>query len=354
VSDLEHAGPYLEEKLGKPPGFTLLRLEELTGGWSRRSYLAEYEAEAEAGRELRRVVVRVMPPAGLLSTDIRREFEVMRAAHEHGMTVPRPLWLDEASSVFDGPSFAGEWMEGAAPNTWRPRDRVALEEDWNGGRGLAEQFVQSLAQLHSIPWKDLSTLGPPQGLNGLIATWRATYENVRIGRDPVIEEGLAYIEESAPQVSNALVLCHGDFRIGNMLVRDGSISAILDWELAFIGDPHFDLGYVSLEYLAGRLFKPGSPLLCGVCEHEWFYTRYEELTGISVDRELVRTYSALSAIILAVILLTGVRAHHDGRSSDVRFAWGRHAIAALRASIVELLGWSPSVAGAAGVQVKDC
>ncbi len=351
--DLDLVRPYLEEKLGNPPGFSLLRLEGLAGGWSRQTYMVEYEAEAESGPVSRRVIVRVMPQAGLLATDIRREYEVMRAAHEHHIKVPRPLWLDEEPSVFEGPSFAVEWAEGTAPNTWRPRDRIALEADWNGEGRLAEQFVESLAQLHSIPRDDLGSLGPQQGLSELIAHWRGTYEDVRIARDPIIEEGLACIGESAAGVPYEPVLNHGDFRIGNMLVQDSNISAILDWELAFVGDPHFDLGYCSLEYLAGRLFRPGSELLCGICEHEWFYNRYEELTGTSVDRELVRIYSALSAIVLIVILLTGVRAYHDGRSSDIRYAWGRYAIAALRLSVAELFGWSPRVTQSSGALSAD-
>ncbi|WP_187369151.1 phosphotransferase family protein [Baekduia soli] len=344
--DPEAAAGYLAEKLGDPAGLTLTKITELTGGWSRRTYVADLAARG--GEASRRIVVRVKPPSGLLATDIRTEYEVMRAAHDTGLAVPRPLWLDEDADVFVGPSFACDWVAGTAPNTWRARDRVALEADWKAGGNLAEQFVRSLVGVHAVPRSAVTALGPALTLADLAAKWRAIYEDVRIAPDPVIEEGLACIEESAPRAREEPTLVHGDFRIGNMLLDDGRITAILDWELAFVGDPHFDLGYCALEYLAGRMFRPASPLVCAMCDREWLYSRYEELSGRTVDRELVRAYTALSAIVLTVILLTGVRAHHDGRSADVRLAWGRFAVAGLRQSLTEILGWSDLAAAGSG------
>jgi aminoglycoside phosphotransferase (APT) family kinase protein len=132
---------------------------------------------------------------------------------------------------------------------------------------------------------------------------------------------------------------HGDYRPGNCLVQDGRLSAILDWELSFFGDPRFDLGYLSLEYTAGKMAAPGSPLLAAVADYDWFYAEYERVSGRAVDRDVVRTFSVLSALMLIAILTTGLRMYVDGHSADVRMVWLRFAIPGLRQDIAKLMNW---------------
>lgn len=92
-------------------------------------------------------------------------------------------------------------------------------------------------------------------------------------------------------------LVHGDYRIANTVVRNGHITAVIDWELAYLGDRRYDLGYVMLEYLAGKFVQPGSLLVCGVAEAEWFLAEYERLSGARPDREVLRTYGGPRAAL---------------------------------------------------------
>jgi aminoglycoside phosphotransferase (APT) family kinase protein len=124
-----------------------------------------------------------------------------------------------------------------------------------------------------------------------------------------------------------------------MLVDGGRVTGVIDWELAFRGDTRFDLGYASLDYLAGKFVLPGSSLLCAVADRSWFYAEYERLSGRPVDLEVVRTYSALGALMLIAILCTGIRLYVDGRTTDVRQAWNRFAIPGLRQDLTRLLDW---------------
>lgn len=328
---------YFSTKLGAPAGVSIQEVRRLAGGWSRLTYLIDVSVESSTGMTSRRLVVRVKPPAGLLQSDIQREYEVLSTVHEHGLPVPRPLWSEsDGAGVFEGPFYVSEEVEGGAPNTWKRSDRQGLERDWDEGRGLAEQFVTHLASIHLLPVGDFEFLGPPRHVDEIVDRWTDVYESVRLIRDPVIEEGFSVVRQQVPSAQR-IGLVHGDYRIGNLLCKNQEIRAILDWELAYLGDPIFDLGYCSLDYVGGRLLTAGSPLASGVCEREWLFERYEMLTGQRVDREAVRLQSALAALILMVILLTGVRAFHDGRSHDIRLAWGRYPVAGLRESVIELL-----------------
>ena len=112
------------------------------------------------------------------------------------------------------------------------------------------------------------------------------YDEHKLVSDPVVDEAYAWVRSRPPDpVAPSLV--HGDYRIGNCLVDDGRISAILDWELSHVGDPRFDLGYMSLDYHAGKFTSPGSPLLNAVADRDWFHRRYTELSGRPVDLEVV-------------------------------------------------------------------
>ena len=74
-----------------------------------------------------------------------------------------------------------------------------------------------------------------------------------------------------PPTETVTGLVHGDYRIGNMLIDGGRVSAILDWELAYMGDVRFDLGYIATDYMAGKHLGTKTDLLGGVAEREWFF-----------------------------------------------------------------------------------
>jgi aminoglycoside phosphotransferase (APT) family kinase protein len=310
-------------------------MRQLAGGWSRHTWLLS-EGEPAPGRAF---VVRVRPPGSLLDTDLEREYRLYAALADAGVRVPTPYGMEPATdSPLGGPWFVMDWAAGSAPVTWQRRDRAALEADWAAGRGLATDLVETLGQIHAVPSTALEFLGPPRTFATCVDRWQQTYLQDRLVRDPVVEDAFAWLREREPDpVPPALV--HGDYRIGNTMIADGRITAVVDWELAYLGDPRYDLGYVSLDYLAGKFIEPGSALLGAVADRDWFFAAYERLRGTRVDPEVVRTYSALGALALICILLTGIRSYAEGRTTDVRLTWNRFAVPGLRQDLVRLMGW---------------
>lgn len=311
-------------------------LEQLEGGWSRHSYAATVEHERG---EARQYIVRVRPIAPTLDTDLGREFRTFALLAPEPVPTPAVHGCDESeATAFGGAYFVMDRMEGHAPNVWRGRDRRALEADWHAGGSLANDLVTHMAAIHSISAARARTAAMVRDFDATVDHWQGVYEANRMVRDPVVDEAFRWVRSRRPdRVEPCLV--HGDYRIGNCLTQDARVSAILDWELSYVGDPRFDLGYMSLEYHAGKFTMPGSELLNAVADRDWFYSRYTELTGRPIEIEVVNTYTALGGLMLFSIMTTGLRVYARGETSDIRMAWTRFVLPGVRQDLTRLMGW---------------
>jgi aminoglycoside phosphotransferase (APT) family kinase protein len=246
--------------------------------------------------------------------------------------------VEADDTPFGGPFFVMDRVGGRSPNVWRPKDRATLAADWEGPRHVAEDLADALAGIHALPAEQVRGTVTERDFAATLDHWHAIQEANRLVVDPVVEEAYAWARGREPDPI-APCLVHGDYRIGNCLIDGGRISGVLDWELSFLGDPRFDLGYMALDYHAGKFAKPGSTLLNAVAEHDWFYARYTERSGVPVDREVVRTFSVVGALMLIAILTTGVRVYTTGKSDDIRMAWTRFALPGLRQDLARLMDW---------------
>jgi aminoglycoside phosphotransferase (APT) family kinase protein len=311
-------------------------LSQIEGGWSRFSHIATVRGPDEAGR---RYVVRVKAPFGLFDTDLIAEYNVFVGLQALDLPTPRVFGLHETvDNPFGGELFVMEYLRGDSANVWRGRDHKALREDWEGPRGIAQDVVSFAARIHA--------LGPDRAPAGLqtvtfsdsVARWRREYEESGFNRDPILEESFHWLAANAP-APGRVGLVHGDYRIGNMLMEGGRVTAILDWELAYMGDPRFDIGYMATDYMAGKHLRPKTDLLGAVAEREWFFTEYERHTGEPLDREAVRAFSVLGLASLATMSYTGLRRYVDGSNTDVRRAWARFGLPGMRQELAALMQW---------------
>jgi aminoglycoside phosphotransferase (APT) family kinase protein len=312
-------------------------LEQLEGGFSRHTYGATVEHE---GGQAREYIVRVRPLASTLDTDLGREFRTFALLEPEPVPTPAVHGCDESvETPFGGAYFVMDRMQGHAPNVWRRRDREQLEENWEHGGGIAEDLVRHMATIHSISAERGSGAALVRDFEAAVDHWQGIYEANRLVRDPVVDEAFSWVRSRQPDpVEPCLV--HGDYRIGNCLTQDGHLSAILDWELSYVGDPRFDLGYMSLEYHAGKFTAPGSKLLNAVADREWFYGRYTELTGRPVDVDVIDTFTALGGMMLFSIMTTGLRVYSRGETSDIKMAWTRFALPGVRQDLTRLMRWN--------------
>jgi len=316
-------------------GDTVTRMTQLLGGWSRHSFFAD--AELASGQK-HRYVVRAKPRGALLDTDLVAEYHIYRALNGTGIVAPRAFCLEHAEDTpFGGPFFVMDFIEGRSANMFQRSDRAWLEEDWKGPRDIAEDMVQNLARIHALPTEQFANV-PELGFLDVVGLWREVYEQKHLIRDPVVEEAYDWLTENVPE-ETWTGLVHGDYRIGNTLVADGRVRAILDWELAYRGDVRFDLGYLVLEREAGKHLRPRSPLLGVFAEEEWFLHRYAELSGREIDREALRPFEMLGIIMLLATQFTAVWMYAHGQTADMRMAWSRFSMPGLRQDMAKLMQW---------------
>lgn len=312
------------------------RLEQLLGGWSRHSFLAEARTASGGSR---RYVVRVKPRGALLDTDLALEYRVHQALQPEDIATPRVFGFDDSEDTpFDGPFFVMEHVDGGAPNMFKASERAGLEEDWRGPRGIADDMVVNLARIHTLPDERQPAAVPSLGFGDVVDRWRAVYEDKRLTRDPVIEESYHWLAQQAPD-DGFDGLVHGDYRVGNTLIAGGRVRAILDWELAYRGDVRFDLGYLMLDRMAGKHLRTRGPLMGSFAEEGWFLERYAALTGRPVERAALRPFEMLAIMMLLATQITAVWMYRHGHTTDFRMAWSRFSFSGLRQDMVRLMEW---------------
>jgi len=189
----------------------------------------------------RTVVVRRPPPPPTPpgANDVLREAATLRALEGSGVPVPRVLGQAEAGEVFDVPFFVMSYQAGPIVT-----GRAPSEVD---GRRLGASMTTTLARLHAVDWASAGLRGRPEGSNRRHHDRLARLVATDDGAPPEAFAGIdAWLVAHVPAESGS-ALVHNDFRLGNLVLdpSDASrVSAVLDWELAAVGDPLVDLGYL--------------------------------------------------------------------------------------------------------------
>jgi aminoglycoside phosphotransferase (APT) family kinase protein len=180
---------------------------------------------------------------------------------------------------------------------------------------LAPQFVSYLAQLHAYDWSvcDLSGFEIPRprttdAVDWRLDLWDRVWDEDAIEPHPTMVLARQWLREHRPEVDRVSLL-HGDYRNGNFLFDEdtGEITAILDWELGYLGDRHSDLSYAMLPGW-GHLDDTGAYLNSGLVDTDVFIAEYERVSGLTVDRDRLDYYLVLNMYWAVVALIgTGVR-----------------------------------------------
>lgn len=261
-----------------------------------------------------RVVVRRPPPPPTPpgAHDMLREARLIGALHGTGVPVPSLLATAESGEVIDVDFYVMSFADGLVVTTRTPAplDTPAIR------RQVGEKLVDTLTDLHAVDWRaaGLSDMGRPEGFNARHLRRMGRLISDEDGQPPPHFAGIdSWLSAEVPPESGEAVV-HNDFRLGNMVLsteQPGSIAAVLDWELATIGDPLFDLGY-----FLSSVPEPDSPLTPteelgaamledGYASRQELADRYAERTG--ADLANLGWYTALALWKLAVLYEYGRR-----------------------------------------------
>ena len=320
---------WLQKRMPQATNVSISNLEKPGMGLSSETYLFDMSWE-ESGRRMSKGVVLRAAPRGekvFPEYELGHQFRIMKILEATNVPVATMLWLEEDPSVIGAPFFLMEKLEGDVPQDYpsyhgsgmyfeaTPEQRTRM---WWGS-------LQAMVDIHKLDWKGLglSFLGVPRdradAVDRQLAYWERFLNWIRDPEEshPTMEASLAWLKQNRYEPER-LSLCWGDARIGNTLYSrpDRDVLAVMDWEMAFIGDPVADLAWIfTLDKQHSKGY--GLPRLEGTPEDEAVVRRYEELTGWKVDNlfynEVLATlrYGGTMISVLKKFIKQGIPVEQD-------------------------------------------
>lgn len=285
--------PSLAEELEAGLGQPVEDLHLVPGGASQETW--SFEALGDDGRRRPLIARRRVRPPVMPSVP---EAALLRAAAAAGVPVP--------AVVLDEPYLVVERVEGEG----NPR-RLLRDEAWAAVRPrLAAQCGEALARIHGIPLAAVPGLPEPDP----VGAWRDVLD-ASAHPHPAFELALRWLEERRPPPAGRVV-AHGDFRNGNLIVDPDGLAAVIDWELAHVGDPLSDLAWLCLKaWRYGRQAPVG-----GFGDIEDLLAAYQAAGGIEVDREALRWWEVQATLRWGVICIIQVQTHLSGDFPSMELA----------------------------------
>lgn len=309
---------YLREKL--PGGASSITIEQFPNGHSNLVYLIRTEH--------RQYVLR-RPPLGPVAPkahDMAREYRVLHSVHPHFSEAPQVFLLCEDPSVIGSTFFLMERRFGMVIRDLIPDE---LAEIPYYPRRVSEAFIDCLVRLHSIDVSQpaLGSLGKPQGfVERQVRGWAERWNRAKTEEVPAMDRIIEWLRRSLPP-SLETTLVHNDYKLDNVMLQPGGdrVEAVLDWEMATIGDPLADLGLTMCYWTWANIAMqddphPATPALTS--QPHWytrdqFLQRYVAQTGRDLTH--IRYHEVLGIFKLAVILQQIYYRFHAGQTQDERF-----------------------------------
>jgi aminoglycoside phosphotransferase (APT) family kinase protein len=294
----------LAEVLGEP---LTEGVRQLSSGASRATFAFATAAHGRLVLQMQRDPARAEERPG--------QAELLAAAARESVPVPRVIAHGGDDAVLGASWIVMEEVRGTTDPA-----AILAGEGVPAPAELIESIAAALAAVHRVPADE----GLAPRVDDPLAQLRAVHD--RLGQPhPTFELAFRALGRDRPPARRTLV--HGDFRVGNLMVAPGGVSAVLDWELAHLGDPLEDLGWLCVP--AWRFTRPDRPA-GGLGTREQLVAAYERHAGVDVDLAAVRQWELAGTLRWGVICVMQAFTHLSGASRSVE-----HAVIGRRACEVE-------------------
>ena len=311
---LEPLEEYLDSRgLGSGP----VEAEAIGQGHSNVTYLIR---RGEERFVLRRPPRPPLPPS---AHDMLREARLLRATEGADVRTPPVLDTCEDESVLGVPFYVMEFLEGTVIVSEVPEQLSSSEER----RRICLELVDALAEVHAVDWRacGLEGFGKPTGyLDRQLRRFNGLWDINKTRDLPLVQEVGEWLAANKPEQSDATIV-HGDYRLGNTMFADHAparLIAIFDWEMATIGDPLADVGYLTATWSqpeGGDREQTMFDTLTvtheeGFLGRDELVARYEEVSGRSMTD--LRWYQALALWKAAVFMEGNYKRSLAGATDD--------------------------------------
>jgi aminoglycoside phosphotransferase (APT) family kinase protein len=295
----EEAGPQVESDP-----------EPIAGGSSKQHFAFTASWFNGTKRVKRQMILRQEPESGVVDSDMSTESVLMTALRGGDVPIPHLQWSDLQPAWFNTRSLVFERSRGEADRAVL-RDKDPMKLGLEGRIDLARAMAGVLADLHAInPAEyslDLVLPYPDDAVMSEVNRWDYAIDREKLDPERRLKPARDWLLVNMQSAPEELRLVHGDFRPANFLVDDGRISALLDWEMAHLGDPVEDLGWYTCSLYRAEHFPEGWTV-------EDFLARYVERGGVEPDPARLRFWQIFAELKLAIIGLRAVRNVEEGRA----------------------------------------
>jgi aminoglycoside phosphotransferase (APT) family kinase protein len=333
--DSERLAALLRAELGLQGALTV---EQFPSGFSNLTYLLAMDGQEMV---LRR------PPFGAnikSAHDMRREYTVLSHLHPVYDKAPQPLLYSDDEAIIGAEFYVMRRVRGVILRPQMPDGMVPPPPLM---RRIGESLVDALVELHGVDWQaaGLAEFGRPDGyIERQISGWTRRWHRAQTDAVPQMDEAAAWLAQNIPTTTAAPTLIHNDFKYDNVVLDSAEwarIIAVLDWEMATVGDPLMDLG-TTLSYWIEATDPPVmqqlglSPTnLPGNLTRRQVVERYAARSGRSVDN--ISFYYVYGAFKLGVIAQQIYQRWKLGHTQDKRFATLIHGVRACGAMAVRAI-----------------
>ncbi|WP_159979038.1 MULTISPECIES: phosphotransferase family protein [unclassified Novosphingobium] len=282
------------------PDFALVHSRILSGGRCKLTALVEHGG---AGPLPPAMILRQDWDGGATDTTVTDEFELLALLHSEGLLVPRPFLLEPAESAVGLPFMLMERMGGTL-------DAGLFEPP--SGPGLARQLAHQIGRLHAIPLERLHALGLRQepacedDLRAVVAAFAQGHREIGIA-SAIVDAALEWLDANLALFGPDRCLIHNDLGFHNCLTEGDRLTAVLDWELAQIGHPAADLGYV--KHFVVRMMP-----------WDQFLAAYRDAGGWSGSAATLRFHTIWNAIRLYGLIMRARAAIAGGHVRDIEIS----------------------------------
>ena len=298
-------------------------LEPLTGGASKETWKFNLVNSSESSRMIFRRGSGAESSLAIRTSD---EAKIQEEVLKKGVPVPEIVLVSNSNNDL-GNSYVMKFIEGETIAR-----KILRDECYKSALPLlAHQCGEAIAKIHSTPLKNLQFL-PKKSPIQLIEDLYLLYESYK-QPSPVFEYAYRWLkEQNYGNFEDSLV--HGDFRLGNILVNENGLTGIIDWELAHIGNPIQDLGWI-----CGNSWRFGNSkkVVGGFGDIEDLIKGYNGISIEKINAELIKTWQVFGTFRWGVICLMQAYAHLNGSINSIEKAAIGRRVSETEIDIVDLL-----------------
>jgi aminoglycoside phosphotransferase (APT) family kinase protein len=304
---------YLAKTLGAPD-LEVSALARIPGGASRETYRFRARYAKDDRIVERALILRRDPAASLIETDRTTEFRAYGAFHKLGLPVPEPLALELDGGALDRPFFVMEEITDCSVGSILAPDPYGAHRE-----KIGRQFWTSLGRI-AKPDPQAIGLGDFDGPRDAascwaheLARWEAVIDDDEREPQPLARAAIRRLRRRPPPPAQKISVVHGDYRTGNFLFdANGDIRAILDWEMAHLGDPLEDLGWA-----LDPLWSHGDPSHpAGTVTRARAIAIWEEASGLKVDAAALAWWETFASLKGLAIWISAAREYAEARNTD--------------------------------------